>query len=150
MRQRGDRSGKLECVEAPEADGSVRVIAGNYRGVKGAARTFTQVDMWDIRLNGAAGRSYEFDTVEGNNVVVFVRKGRVQVQGAAIGPQDVALMERDGSRIVIETMEPGSQVLLLAGAPIEEPIAARGPFVMNTDQELRKAMSDYSSGNFGT
>ena len=59
-------------------------------------------------------------------------------------------MERDGSRIVIETVEPGSQVLLLAGAPIDEPVAARGPFVMNTDQELRKAMADYSSGNFGT
>ena len=150
IEQRGDGGGKRDCVEADAAEGSVRVIAGNYRGVKGAALTFTQVDMWDIRFDGAAGRNYEFDTVEGNNVVVFVRKGRVQVQGAAIGPQDVAVMERDGSRIVIETVEPGSQVLLLAGAPIDEPVAARGPFVMNTDQELRKAMADYSSGNFGT
>ena len=73
----------------------------------------------------------------------------MEVQGKELGPQDVAIMNRKGSKIIMSAIKDNSKVLLLAGAPINEPIAARGPFVMNTNAELQKAMMDFQTGNFG-
>ncbi|GMI27257.1 hypothetical protein TeGR_g4504 [Tetraparma gracilis] len=131
---------------AAEGAGNVRVIAGEFSGVKGPAKTFTQVDMWDITIDDV-GSDYTFDTVEGNNVIVFVRSGSISVQGKTMGGQDVAIMERSGTKLVISAAEP-SKVLVLAGEPIDEPIAARGPFVMNTMDEIIQANEDYHSGRF--
>ena len=128
----------------------MRVIAGAFKSVKGPATTHTQVDLWDVSISQANGVPYEFDTVEGNNVVIFVRRGQVSVQGRELGPQDVAILETAGSKVMMEALTPDSSVLVLAGEPIGEPIAAQGPFVMNTRAELHQAMSDYRSGNFGT
>merc|ERR1711871_105430 len=130
------------------AAGGVRVIAGTFMGVKGPASTFTQVDMWDISIENI-DIEYEFETVEANNVIIFVRQGSITVQGEPCGPQGVALMKRDGHRVVIVAKEPNTQVLLLAGAPLNEPISAQGPFVMNSAQEIRQANVDFRSGNFG-
>ena len=127
--------------------------------------------MWDITIN-SANKSYEFQTVAGNNVIVFVRRGEIEVQGKPVGSQGVAIMKRDeNTKVVIEAKEEKSQVLVLAGEvrklllstiwrtkkltlmslqPIEEPISAQGPFVMNTRQEIMQANMDFQSGNFGT
>jgi quercetin 2,3-dioxygenase len=138
------------CTQSDEVDGFVRIIAGEHKGAKGPATTHTQVDMWDIAINNSTnGKKYEFETKEDNNVIVFVRQGAVEVQGKELGPQDVAIMNRKGSKIIMSAIKDNSKVLLLAGAPINEPIAARGPFVMNTNAELQKAMMDFQTGNFG-
>ena len=126
--------------------------------------------MWDITIN-SVNKSYEFQTVAGNNVIVFVRRGEIEVQGKPVGSQGVAIMKRDANtKVVIEAKEEKSQVLVLAGEvrkillsiwrthfltlmslqPIEEPISAQGPFVMNTRQEIMQANMDFQSGNFGT
>jgi len=107
--------------------------------------------MWDIALNvGNTKKQYEFETVAGNNVIVFVRAGSVEVQGEKLGPQDVAILNRPGSKLIMSALENSTKILLLAGEPIDEPIAARGPMVMNTQQELQQAMTDFYNGNFGT
>lgn len=129
-----------------QEDGNVRVIAGRYGEAIGPAKTVTQVDLWDVSIDNTEG-TYQFDMMPGNNVIVFTRKGRVEVQGKPLGPQDVALMGTAGSRLLIKAIEP-SKVLVLAGQPLNEPIASRGPFVMNTPEELRQAMHDFQMGRF--
>ena len=138
------------CAARELSEGGVRVIAGSFQGVAGAARTHSQVDLWDVAIAHADGVACEFDTVEGNNVVIFVRRGRVEVQGKKLGPQDVAILNLAGSKVLMTALEADSRVLVMAGEPLGEPIAAQGPFVMNTQTELRQAMMDYQSGNFGT
>ena len=95
--------------------------------------------------------SFEFDTVPGNNVIVFVRRGAIEVQGKPVESQGVAIMKRDDStKVVIKAKRENSQILVLAGEPIDEPIAAQGPFVMNTFEEIQQANIDFHSGSFGT
>ncbi|GMI45722.1 hypothetical protein TrCOL_g6906 [Triparma columacea] len=143
-------SNETACEASPLEAGNVRVIAGNFNGVKGAATTHTQVDMWDITI-ATTDKEFEFETVKGNNVIVFVRRGAIEVQGKPVGPQGVAIMKRDdNTKVVITAKEEKSQILILAGEPLDEPIAAHGPFVMNTYDEIRKANIDFHSGDFGT
>ena len=105
--------------------------------------------MWDISIT-STNTEYEFATVESNNVIIFVRAGAITVQGQPCGPQDVAIMKPEGHRVVIVAKEPNTKVLLLAGKPLNEPISAQGPFVMNTRAEIQQANADFRSGNFGT
>ena len=143
-------AGEQQCgaADGDMSHGSVRIIAGSVDGeTRGPAKTFTAINLWDIEIL-TTDQGFEFDLPESHNVIVFTRKGRIIVQGQELGPQDVAIMERSGSKIVLEALEPGSSVLLLGGEPLNEPIAAQGPMVMNTRQELQQAMSDYRSGLF--
>jgi len=128
--------------------GRVRVIAGSFGGVTGPALTFSEVELWDLVVDGAGG-VVELDVPEGHNVHVFVRKGNVTIEGEELGPQSLALLNGDGSKLRITALSEGSQVLLMGGEPLDEPIAARGPFVMNTQEEIHQAMIDYSSGKMG-
>jgi len=126
--------------------GSVRVIAGDFSGTQGTASTFSPVNLWDIKLN--AGKSVELTVPEGYNNMLFVRHGKLAVAGEVIGPADLVLLERDGTSIMLQAQEDTS-LLLMGGEPIAEPIVASGPFVMNTEQEIRVAMMDYQSGRMG-
>jgi len=137
-----------ECDAAAGDDGSVRVIAGDFGGAKGAAATFSPVELWDVTLK-VPGVDFEFDFPESHNVVVFVRRGGLSVQGKKVGAQGVALMHREGTTLRVSASEPNTQLLILGGEPLNEPIAARGPFVMNTNAELQQAMADYHSGKLG-
>ena len=132
--------------------GSVRVIAGELDGVRGPAQTFSPVLLWDAVLREAA-IPVELAVPEGYNALVFVRRGAVSVGAAGreqrVGPQGVALLEREGAALRLRAEESDTQLLILGGEPIEEPIAARGPFVMNTDEEIMQANQDYRSGKMG-
>ncbi len=130
------------------SEGFVRVIAGKFRGSKGPALTHSPINMWDIKIV-SPGKSYDFDIEDGHNTVVFVRKGAVSVQGSQLKEQDVAMVSMEGSTISISAEKADSLVLILSGQPFDEPIAARGPFVMNTQSELREAMTDFQMGRNG-
>ena len=127
--------------------GSLRLIAGEFDGHKGAARTFTPVDLWDIRLN--AGKSLTLDLHEGRNTALVVLRGTVQVNGLeSVRQGQLALFDRKGDQMTLEASE-DAVVLLLSGEPIDEPIVGHGPFVMNTEQEIHQAFADFQSGRFG-
>ncbi|WP_095167724.1 pirin family protein [Pseudomonas sp. Irchel 3H3] len=127
--------------------GSLRLIAGEFDGRKGPARTFTPIDVWDIRLN--ADKVLNLDLHEGRNTALVVLRGTVQVNGQELVRQgQLALFERNGDQLSLEA-NGDAVVLLLSGEPIDEPIVGHGPFVMNTEQEIHQAFADFQSGRFG-
>ncbi|WP_317201826.1 pirin family protein [Janthinobacterium sp.] len=143
----GILNGAIPAVELPDGRGCLRVIAGDYAGHKGPARTFTPMDVWDLRLN--EGKLTELTLPAGRTAMLVVLRGTLKVNGGHVaGAAQMVMLDRAGQRL---TLEPGSDahVLLLSGEPIDEPVAAQGPFVMNTQEEIRQAIVDFNSGNFG-
>jgi redox-sensitive bicupin YhaK (pirin superfamily) len=134
-------------VELADDAGSVRVIAGRFGGADGPAHTFTPINLWDVRLN--AGKRAEFEVTEGHTTGLFVLRGRIRLgTGETVGEAQIAVLEREGRRVVVEAEE-DTVLLLLNGEPIAEPVVGYGPFVMNTDKEIRQAITDYQSGMMG-
>ena len=131
-----------------EKTGIVRVVAGNYAGVKGAARTFTPITMLDVRLN-AKGRA-DFSFNPNDNTALLLMKGSVIVNGdREVRTNDFVLFSRQGGEIAVEAKAEDAHLLILSGQPIDEPIAQYGPFVMNTESEIRQAITDFNAGKFG-
>ena len=127
--------------------GRLRLIAGEFDGKRGPARTFTDIDVWDIRLN--AGKSATFDVHQGRNTALVVLHGAVEVNGQEVVREgQLALFERDGSQVRLEANN-DAVLLILSGEPIDEPIVGHGPFVMNTVAEIHQAFVDFQSGKFG-
>ncbi|KMM80835.1 pirin family protein [Pseudomonas deceptionensis] len=127
--------------------GRLRLIAGEFDGKRGPARTFTDIDVWDIRLN--AGKAATFDVHQGRNTALVVLHGAVEVNGQEVVREgQLALFERDGSHVRLEANN-DAVLLILSGEPIDEPIVGHGPFVMNTDAEIQQAFVDFQSGKFG-
>lgn len=127
--------------------GTLRLIAGEFDGTHGPARTFTDIDVWDIRLN--AGKSATFDLPAGRNSALVVLHGSVEVNGAqAVGEGQLALFEREGTQIKLHASH-DAVLLILSGEPIDEPIVGHGPFVMNSEAEIHQAFRDFQSGKFG-
>ena len=127
--------------------GEIEVIAGAYKDVQGVASTFTPLHMMNAKLN--KGGKVDFDFPAHYNTVLLVLEGSIEINGSEKTPTNhLALMSNDGENFTIEASE-DSVVLVLSGAPIEEPIAAHGPFVMNTKEELMEAFNDFNNGKFG-
>lgn len=129
--------------------GHVRIIAGSHLGGVGPAKTFTSINVWDVLLT-TKGWKTELKLPAGHTTLIFVRRGSVKVGAKGfVGPQGMVRLEASGSSTVLEAQEENTQLLLLGGEPIDEPIAARGPFVMNTQAELAQANDDFRSGRLG-
>jgi redox-sensitive bicupin YhaK (pirin superfamily) len=139
--------GEIPTVDLPDGRGTVRVIAGEFAGTKGPAKTFTPIQAWDIRLVG--DRPLDVAVPDGWTTALVVLEGTVRVNGSEpIGAAEVGLFDRAGTALGIAS-EDGVRALLLCGEPIGEPIVGSGPFVMNTPAEIRQAMADYQSGKMG-
>ena len=127
--------------------GIVEVIAGAYEGNNGAASTFSPVHMFNAKLNEGGEASFNFPA--NYNTGLLVIEGSVIINGTEDIPLDhFALFTNIGESFTIKATE-NSIVLILSGEPIKEPIAAHGPFVMNTRQEIMQAFEDYENGKFG-
>jgi len=127
--------------------GSLRLIAGEFDGQRGPARTFTPMDVWDIRLN--SGKTLALDLHEGRSTVLVVLRGSVQVNGEQLAqPGQLLVFERAGREVSLHA-DSDAVVLLLSGEPIDEPIVGHGPFVMNSEAEIHQAFADFQAGRFG-
>lgn len=132
-------------VTLPGDTGMLRVIAGRCGDTRGAARTFTPMNVWDMRLKGA--RSVSLDLPAGHTAALFVLSGAIRIGTRTVTSAELAVLEREGSRLEFETTA-DSVLLLLGGEPLNEPIVGHGPFVMNSREEIAQAISDYNSGKF--
>lgn len=137
---------QMGVVDLPGGGGQVKIIAGEFNGVKGPAATYTPVNLFNIDLQ--AGATVEFNIPATHNTALLVVEGAVQVQDAAAPTHSFTLFANDGEQISI-TASQTSRLLLLSGEPINEPIASYGPFVMNTQEEIYTAMEEFQSGKFG-
>lgn len=127
--------------------GEIEVIAGEYNGVKGAASTFTPIHMFNAKLNKGGKAKFQFPAHY--NTALLVLEGSMVINANEKTPTDhLALMANDGENFEIEATD-DAVVLVLSGEPINEPIEAHGPFVMNTKEELKEAFNDFNNGKFG-
>ena len=123
------------------------MIAGEFDGARGPARTFTPVNVWDVRLNRDADLT--LDLPEGHTAMLVVLAGHVTVGGSQpAGEAEMVLLGRDGAGIDVHA-DGDATVLVLTGEPIDEPIVGYGPFVMNSRAEIEQAIDDFNSGRFG-
>lgn len=125
--------------------GEVRVIAGHYAGVDGAAITVTPVHLYDICLK--AGALLEVDIEPGFNAMLFILNGTLTIESEKINTNELAILTTKEEVVALE-VEKDSKLLFMSGEPIEEPIVGMGPFVMNTKEEIEQAYSDFHSGKF--
>ena len=137
---------RIPQVDLPDGAGSVRVIAGSYGAADGPAHTFTPMNVWDMRVQ--AGKELSIDLPEGHTAALFVLHGAIRVGPHRIVEAEMAVMDRNGTRLGFETLQ-DSVLLLLSGEPLNEPIVGHGPFVMNTEDEIAQAIQDYRDGGFG-
>jgi quercetin 2,3-dioxygenase len=137
----------IPVVALPAEAGTLRVIAGEYKGSQGPARTFTPINIWDLRLR--CGEATSLTLPEGHTAGLVVLHGTVLVNDNDIAREaQFVLLDRTGGDVALEANSDAT-VLILSGEPIDEPVAMQGPFVMNTGEEIRQAMIDFQSGRFG-
>lgn len=127
--------------------GEVEVIAGSYQDHQGAASTFTPVNMLNAKLTSGGSAAFSFPS--NHNTCILVIEGEVILNDTEDVPLDhLALFKNEGESFTIKATQQ-SIVLILSGEPINEPIAAHGPFVMNTREQIMEAFQDYELGKFG-
>ena len=127
--------------------GIIEVIAGKYEDVLGSATTFSPLHVFNTKLK--SGTSVPFQFPSHFNTALLVIEGTITIQEQSVPVNHLVLMANDGEDFSITASE-DSIVLVLSGEPIQEPIAAHGPFVMNTREELIQAFDDYQQGKFGS
>lgn len=136
----------IPAIDLNDGAGKLRVIAGAFGGRKGPARTFTPINIWDVRLS--RGNTAAVEVPEGHTLSVLVLAGTVEVNGEEIAREaQTVLLGRGGGGITLEANS-DAKLLVLTGEPIDEPVVAQGPFVMNTAGEIKQAMLDFQAGRF--
>jgi redox-sensitive bicupin YhaK (pirin superfamily) len=132
---------QIPVVALDEKGSVVRVIAGVFKDLKGPANTYTPIDLWDLRLS--AGLALELGVPDNFTTILFALQGRVEInRDAVLNAAEAAFFEREGGSILLNAVTDAT-LLLMSGEPIVEPIAGYGPFVMNTPEEIRQAVTDF-------
>jgi redox-sensitive bicupin YhaK (pirin superfamily) len=126
---------------------TIELIAGEYNGLKGPAFTFSPVNLFNAKLS--AGAEAEFSFIKEFNTGMLVIEGEIKINNSKTAPENnFILFGHAGDSIIIEAVK-DSIVLVLSGEPLGESIASYGPFVMNTQTEIKQAYDDYYNGKFG-
>ena len=142
----GIEAADIPAVQLPGDAGIGRVIAGDLLGAHGPARTFTPINVWDLRLNRDA--TLELALPEGHTAMIVVLGGHLTVEGShAVGEAEMLLLGREGGPVTISA-DGDTTALVLTGEPIDEPIVGYGPFVMNSEAEIHQAIEDFNRGRF--
>ena len=141
------KSAEIPIVDLSEGAGALRVIAGAFGGATGPAQTFTPINLWDIRLQ--ARGHFVLPAEPGHTLALVVLRGEVSIENTdQIAADETLVFDRQGGELSVFADSEAS-LLVLSGDPFDEPVVAHGPFVMNTQDEIRQAMADYTAGRFG-
>ncbi|MDO5637307.1 MAG: pirin family protein [Myroides sp.] len=132
-------------VTTDDGKTTVSVIAGEYGGQAGVASTFSPIHLLNVKLNQSGG-VFSFPSNYTTSLVVI--EGAITVNGESVPQDHFVLFRNDGEQFEIAS-DSQATVLVLSGEPIGEPIAAHGPFVMNTRAELIEAFNEFNEGKFG-
>ena len=140
---------QIGCEELGDDGSTVRVIAGDFDGHRGPATTHTPINLWDVEL--AAHAAISPTVPADHNVAILALDGTVSVNDTEVPSGRLAILEPSapGHDRVEITSVAGGRALIMTGRPIGEPIAAMGPFVMNSRQQLVEAYDDFQAGRFG-
>ena len=126
--------------------GAARVIAGQLNGVNGPAKTFTPINLWNVLLE--AGAEVSLPLPNGHNSMIVVITGNVVIDGKHLGEAEIARLSTEGECTTVRANE-SAMLLVMSGEPIREPVVAYGPFVMNSEAQIRQAIEDFNRGTFG-
>ena len=137
---------QIPRVPLPDGAGSVRVIAGEFQGTRGPAKTFTPINIWDLQL--AAIHAIELRLTEGHTALLVVQTGELQVNDTPVKAVELVSFDRADDLVRLWT-DTDARVLVLTGEPIGEPVVGQGPFVMNTRAQIQQAIQDYQAGRMG-
>jgi quercetin 2,3-dioxygenase len=144
---------QIPNVPLPQDAGTVRVIAGQYAGHKGPAKTFTPINLWDVNLR--AGQAAELPLPDGHTTAFLLLSGEAETNGEQEAPSrtglregDLAIYARSGDGISVNAIT-DAKLLVMAGEPFAEPVVGHGPFVMNNRAEIQQAFEDYQLGRLG-
>lgn len=138
----------IPVVKLDEEGSVVRVISGDYIGVQGAAETLSPLSLLDIQL--AAESTTAIPVPAGWNSLLLQVDGEAVIQDTQDSQEgDMAVFGLENDHIVIRTSAHPARFVLMMGAPLNEPIVAYGPFLMNTQQEIVDAIEEFQSGKFG-
>ena len=137
----------LAKVDLGSGIGSIDIIAGEFENKKGPASSFTPLSLFNVKLNKGKGTSLSFN--ESHNTGLLVIKGNIIINNKERAPTNhFVLFENKGKEFTVKA-EDDAEILILSGKPIDEPIASYGPFVMNTNDEIRQTIDDFNNGKFG-
>lgn len=126
----------------------LRVVAGDFNGNKGLAKTYSPVNAWQLEL--PAGATVELPVPAGHHFLAYLLDGEVTLpSGFSYAGRTALNFKDDGEGITLTGKAEHTRVLLLGGAPLGAPVAQQGPFVMNTQTEILEAMRDFQMGKMG-
>ena len=137
----------LAKVDLGNGVGTIDIIAGEFENNKGPASSFSPLSLFNVKLNKGKGTSLSFK--ESHNTGLLIIKGNVTINNSEKAPTNhFVLFNNKGSEFTIRA-DDDAEILILSGEPIDETIASYGPFVMNTNDEIRQTIDDFYNGKFG-
>lgn len=138
----------IPVVALPDDAGHLRLIAGRHGETDGAAETYTEMNVWDVVVH--AGREAVLEVPASHGLSMVVLRGEAVFNGQdRAGAGQLVAFEQGGGQVRVQAGGEEVKILLLSGVPINEPVVGYGPFVMNTAEEIRQAITDFNNGRFG-